>query len=133
MVRQDSLFDPIEEKKQEQESRAQQAQEKAKKVEALEQELNDLKKQQRQEDFKILDHLLQDNRDLRDQCINVARENPLSTYKVTKTFDENFTTNVLFRSFLLSYVKRTYPEHFSETEAQYAPLIDDLEQNIASL
>lgn len=133
MVRQDSLFDPVEERHQEQEIRVHQEQERQAKIDLLTQELNDLKKQQRQEESKILEQLLDGNDDLKAECTKVAKENPVSTFKSTMSLDENFTANILFRSFLLAYVKKIYADMFSEPEARFAQKIAELEQKIISL
>ena len=130
MVRQDSLFDPVEERHQEQEVRAHQQQERQAKIDILTQELNDLKKQQRQEETKILEQLLEGNDDLKDEYTKVAKENQISAFKSTMSFDENFTTNILFRSFLLAHVKKINPDQFSEIEDEFSPAIEELERKI---
>jgi hypothetical protein len=68
------------------------------------------KKLQLEEDLLTLHDYLKDNEDFKETIVEELITQPLAKYKKSESFEWNVTQNTFFQTYLVSWLRRTYPQ-----------------------
>jgi plasmid replication initiation protein len=130
MAKQTDLFDPIELVKEEKKRKKDAAQEAAQQKENLQNELKDLQQELYNQVTTAIEIFLKNNKEARDIALVKTRGKKMSRYDLSKTDDENFLTNDVFRMSVFSTVQDLYPEVTENVKSLFQPQIDALKKTL---
>jgi len=130
MAKQTSLFDPKEQAKVVQKQKKDAAQEEAQRKENLRNELKTLQQELYKQERTAIEIFLSKNKEARDTALVKTRGKKMSRYDLSKTDDENFLTNEVFRMSVFSTVQELYPEVTRNVKELFQPQIDGLKREL---
>jgi hypothetical protein len=106
------------------------AQEAAQQKENLQNELKDLQQELYNQVTTAIEIFLKNNKEARDIALVKTRGKKMSRYDLSKTDDENFLTNDVFRMSVFSTVQDLYPEVTENVKSLFQPQIDALKKTL---
>ncbi|MEM8527509.1 MAG: replication initiation protein [Bacteroidota bacterium] len=132
MVKQTTLFDPVEQKKKVVKEQKKKEQESALHKAELDKQLTALYREKIIKENAIIARLFQEQTDLEDEIFEQVKSKRFSGYNPNKSKDENFDDPIFNASFH-NAVKKKFPEAFTENDAKFDPKIQETKQAITML
>ncbi|MEL6944385.1 MAG: replication initiation protein, partial [Bacteroidota bacterium] len=132
MVKQTTLFDPVEQKKNLVKDKKKKEREDALYKAELDKQLTALYREKIIKENAIIARLLQEQKGLEEEIFEETKSKRFSGYNPNKSKDENLDDPIFNASFH-NAVKKRFPEAFIENDAQFDPKIQEIKQAVTKI